>query len=165
MRPYVSSTLVMLLLFVGLTCQPSRVWGQSGAVSRAQERALRQVEKSLTVCGDGGGTFAWYVLVFFDRAQRLSSQLTKSTSRYDVYTLKGELLGVNRALLVQGRRPAAEAVLRYLVSANSAVEKMPALRSPNSLVLAKDWDFRVFLDEAQARAAYALVTKSAEASR
>lgn len=119
----------------------------------------------LRVRGDRGGSATWYVLVFFDEARRISRQLTQSTSRYDVYAVNGEQYGVRKVLLLEGRRPAAEAVLQYLFSANAALENMPAIHSPNVYAFGKIWDFRAFTTEAEAKAVHTLLTPSSTSSR
>jgi hypothetical protein len=165
MRSHLLRTLLVWLVFVGITDHGFHALGQSGAAQRAQDRAIKQLEKMLTVPGDGGGFSTWYVLVFFDGVQRISRNLTQSTSRYDVYTVKRELYGAKKVLLVQGRRSAAEALLQYLLSANVALEKMPAIGAPNCGSANKNWDFRAFITEVEAKALYTMLTASSAPSR
>jgi hypothetical protein len=155
----------MLLVIVGMADVHSVVWAQSYSERKMHERAIRQLEAALEVRGDKAGSSTWYVLVFFDQAQRISQRHFKSTPTYDLYHIIGESYGVKDVRLVQGRRQAAEAVLQYLSSANTALQNMPPLNSPNRYVFGKYWVFHPFATEAEARSVHEKLTpKSASAA-
>lgn len=151
-------TVLGFTLFLGLTAQVSPLSAQSYSAGKAQERAVRQLEEVLEVRGDRSGSATWYVLAFSDQAKRISKRLSLSTPAYNVYDIIGEFYFVKNALVVQGRRGAAEAVLQYLHSGNAALEKMPRINSPNTYVFGKFWDFRTFASQVEARSLHATLT-------
>jgi hypothetical protein len=131
-----------------------------------QRRMLADIEKGLITKlnskDNPGDRNTWYVIVEFDQAGALATSTTGSVNPLSGVvrartTAQAQAQTHRRALPVQGRKAAAMAIMEYLYAPNKAAEKLqaPGIQGPNvevNVAGTKQWEFRAFKTEEEARA-------------
>ena len=142
-------------------------------LSTAELRAVHQFEKQLITKLNSkknpADKYTYYVLMFCDTATSTTDS-TSSSGRTVTLTRQWQLATKRDARMVQGRREAAITLAQYYSAANAAATRLNGSGSRlNSRVVAADgakqWDYRPFLSESEAKAFLAEVTPPPDRTR
>lgn|GEM_PF-1591539 len=157
------------LLLIAVTTLPvvlapdrtaGRVWGaEPPTLTQTEKRIVRKFEKELTTRlnskDNPGDQNTWYVIVFTDTA--LGTRQSRSVSGdYLTITREMQVRGNSAAKIAQGREAAALLLAQYYYAENSAATKLrPTVGGSTDWARAmgaKDWRYRAFAKEADAKA-------------
>ena len=119
-----------------------------------------KLKSKLNPKGDPDDANTWYVLMFINAATG-ARQSVRDTADYRITTLEIQSAQDYDARMVQGRDSAALLLAQFLYSLNSAATKLEPTQGGTTqaahLEGRKDWRFKAFLDEVEAKTFFELV--------
>lgn len=170
-----TGAVVVMVVLTLTTLPPQRAAAQAPPqkLSAAEQQAVRALEPRLATKlnskDNPGDSKTWYVLLFQDSAMTKTKTVGGSSAPGVISWSEGsskQEKSAQGAIVVQGRRNAAQAIVRYLTSPNAAAMQLQSPKTGNGVGhpgwmtkttleaagASKNWDFRAFPSETDAKA-------------